>query len=163
MKLDPRIKSIDSIRGFNTNNYDCLGKFGYFTNFVTNLDDLNCIRKGICVFKYGGRFPFHVDSTESQKFQFFIPESELLPKKKWYRPFKDLEEFRRILGVRVGNIIHYREKGNSLEFKLMWTGYLSEDKVLFSCFHYSLTDLFERYEYCDSDGEWKPFGVEDES
>ena len=53
MKLDPRIKSIDSIRCFNTINDDCYGKFGYFTNYVTNFEDLNLIRKGICVFRDG--------------------------------------------------------------------------------------------------------------
>ena len=92
MKLDPRIKSIDSIRSFNTKNNDCFGKLGYFTNYVENFDNLGTVLKGVCVFKDGCCFPFHADSIENQKYQFFIPESELLPKEKKYRPYT-LNEF----------------------------------------------------------------------
>ena len=71
MKLDPRIKSIDSIRCFNTNNYDCLGKFGYFTKFVENFDDLDKIRKGVCGFKDGSCFPFY-EAFSVYVFIFFL-------------------------------------------------------------------------------------------
>ena len=161
MKLDPRIKSIDSIRSFNTNNDDCLGKFGYFTNYVTNFDDLNSIRKGICVFKDGSRFPFHADSIESQKFQFFIPESELLPKEKQYRPCT-LDEF----GLHIGDLIKFRKKDDhAFEIGTMYMGYIKTSgivKVLLGQCYYSLDELFNEYEWFDKDSNtWEMFGVEE--
>ena len=160
MELDKRIKSIDSIRSFNTNNDDCLGKFGYFTNYVTNFDDLNSIRKGICVFKDGSRFPFHADSIESQKFQFFIPENELLPKEKQYRPYKDIEEF-----CNQGfQIVVMRHKQTKTEYHVLYNGYRLETNgmcvVILGSLPYTLKELFNEYKILDSDGIWKPFGVE---
>ena len=158
MELDKRIKSIDCIRSFNTNNDDCLGKFGYFTNYVTNFDDLNSIRKGICVFKDGSRFPFYCDD---QKFQFFIPENELLPKEKKFRPYT-LEEF-----CNEGfEVVVFRHKNDeSLEYHVRYNGYLKYDNdvylIIFGNKLYPLNELFENYEYLDDDGEWKPFGVEE--
>ena len=157
MELDPRIKSIDSIRSFNTNNYDCLGKFGYFTKFVENFDDLDKVRKGVCGFKDGSHFPFYCGD---QKFQFFIPENELLPKEKQYRPYT-LEEF-----CNEGfEIVVFRSKiDESPEYHVRYNGYIKYDNVyniILGTISYTLSDLFENYEYLDDDGEWKPFGVEE--
>ena len=159
MELDKRIKSIDSIRSFNTNNDDCLGKFGYFTNYITNFDDLNSIRKGICSFKDGSRFPFYCGD---QKFQFFIPENELLPKEKKFRPYT-FKEFTDILTV--GSIITFRRKAYAeLIHNVMFIGY-REDNVdlilLLGNAGYSLGELFNEYEYKNSLGKWVPFGVEE--
>ena len=173
MQLDKRIKSIDSIRSFNTDNDDCLGKFGYFTNYVTNFDDLNSIRKGICVFKDGERFPFYCGDQKShycddQKFQFFIPESELLPKEKKYRPYT-LEEF--CDKFTVGLPIKFRQKGKvGSERYLILNGYIHEqyyDEIITyisigSGGGYSLQELFEEYEWQEHYTEdFKPFGVEE--
>ena len=167
MELDKRIKSIDCIRSFNTNNDDCLGKFGYFTNYVTNFDDLNSIRKGICSFKDGSRFPFYCDD---QKFQFFIPENELLPKEKKYRPYT-LEEF-----CNEGfEIVVFRNKNDeSLEYHVRYNGYIKSRVrhngyrtcndnlyIILGNVNYTLKQLFDDFEYLDDDGEWKPFGVEE--
>lgn len=95
-------------------------------------------------------------------FKYFVPRSTKVVEPKKLRPFKDIKEFRHILGVKVGNIIHYREKGSSLEYNLMWTGYTNDKLVvIFGGTFHSLNSLFERYEYCDSKGEWHPFGVEE--
>lgn len=166
MELDKRIKSIDSIRSFNTNNDDCLGKFGYFTNYVTNFDDLNSIRKGICVFKDGSRFPFHADSIESQKFQFFIPENELLPKEKQLRPYTFMEFTDKFT---VGLPIKYRKKGNvGWERYLILNGYSHvqrDDKttsyIYIGSTPHTLDELFEQYEWQEHYTEdFKPFGME---
>ena len=164
MELDKRITDISKIMNCFTveDAKRYLHTYGYFADYIEDFCNLN----EIDMFELTGieqefKYPYCVDGNS---FKLFLPcafvADEKEKKEKKYRPFKDLEEFRRILGKGVGNIIHYREKGSSLEFKLMWTGYSSEEKVLFSCFHYNLTALFERYEYCDSDGEWLPFGVE---
>lgn len=163
MELDKRIKSIDSIRCFNTNNDDCFGKFGYFTNFVKNFDNLDKTRKGNCGFKDGSCFPFY---ESGQPFQFFIPDSELLPRKpkeKQYRPFT-LNEFLHI--YELGDIVTFRCKYNDHRYAGIATGYEAEkdeEKAIIhiGCYSYLLSVLFTDYERINSEeGEWVPFGVE---
>ena len=163
MELDKRIKSIDSIRCFNTNNDDCLGKLGYFTNYVTNFDDLNSIRKGICSFKDGSRFPFYCGD---QKFQFFIPENELLPKEKRYRPYTLMEFTDKFT---IGRPIKFRPKGEvGWERYLILNGYVHEQRgdqtftyiYIGSC-GYTLDELFNAYEWQEHyTKDFEPFGVE---
>lgn len=166
MELDKRIKSIDCIRSFNTNNDDCLGKFGYFTNYVTNFDDLNSIRKGICSFKDGSRFPFYCDD---QKFQFFIPENELLPKEKKYRPYVTVSEFFEKENLETYSKIRIRNKNCQYDSQVVHIVGFGQKKIddgyieylMLGCHEYSLENLFANYEfqfaYTD---EFKPFGVE---
>ena len=163
MKFDPRIKSIDSIRGFNTNNYDCLGKFGYFTNFVENFDDLDKVRKGNCVFKDGCRFPFY---EGDQSFQFFIPKNELLPKKKRYRPYTLMEFNDKFT---TGQPIKFRPKGKvGREHYLILNGYMHEQRedqtityIYIGSIPYTLNELFNAYEWQKHYTEdFEPFGVE---
>ena len=161
MELDPRIRSIDSIRSFNTKNDDCLGKFGYFTKFVQNFDDLDKVRKGVCGFKDGSRFPFY---EGDQSFQFFIPDSELLPRKqkeKKYRPFT-LNEFLHI--YELGDIVTFKCKYNEHKFAGIVTGYETDkegDKAIIhiGCYSYLLSVLFTDYERLLENG-YLPFGVE---
>lgn len=169
MKFDPRIKSIDSIKSFNTNNYDCLGKFGYFTNSVENFENLDEVRKGICVFKDGCRFPFHADSIENQKFQFFIPDSELLPRKpkeKKYRPYTLMEFCDKFT---VGQPIKFRQKGAvGWERYLILNGYSHNQlfgetttDIYIGRGAYTLDELFNKYEWQEHYTEdFEPFGVE---
>lgn len=163
MELDKRIKSIDSIRSFNTNNDDCLGKFGYFTNFITNFDDLNSIRKGICSFKDGSQFPFY---KGDQSFQFFIPEFSLKPKEKKYRPYTFMEFTDKFT---VGRPIKYRRKGKvGWECYLILNGYRHEQHndqtitfIYIGSYPYTLNQLFKDYEWQEHYTEdFKPFGVE---
>ena len=163
MELDPRIKSIDSIRCFNTINDDCYGKFGYFTNYVTNFEDLNLIRKGICVFRDGECFPFYECTIENQKFQYFIPEEDLLsnPKEKQYRPCT-LDDF----GLNIGDLIRFRRKDDhDFEICTMYMGYIKNNgivKVMLGNTYYSLEELFNDYEWFDKDSnKWEMFGVEE--
>lgn len=163
MKYDPRIKSIDSIRNFNTNNYDCLGKFGYFTNFVENFKDLNIVRKGICVFKDGSRFPFY---EGDQSFQYFIPEKDLVPKEKKYRPYT-LNEF--LNTFPIGESIKFRRKERvGWECYLILNGYRYEQHndqtitfIYIGSYPYTFDQLFKDYEWQNlCTGEWQKFGVE---
>lgn len=167
MELDPRIRSIDSIRSFNTKNDDCLGKFGYFTKFVQNFDDLDKVRKGVCGFKDGSRFPFY---EGDQSFQFFIPDSELLPRKqkeKKYRPYTFME-FTDIF--KVGLPIKFRKKGEvGCERYLILNGYMHEQRegqtftyIYIGSYPYTLDELFNAYEWQESYTEdFQPFGVEE--
>ena len=163
MELDKRIKSIDSIRSFNTNNDDCLGKFGYFTNFITNFDDLNSIRKGICSFKDGSQFPFY---EGDQSFQFFIPEFSLKPKEKKYRPYTFIEFTDKFT---VGQPIKFRRKGMiGHERYLILNGYEHERDcdqtityVYIGPISYTFNELFNNYEWqVHYTEDFEPFGVE---
>lgn len=172
MELDKRIKSLKSIRSFNTDNSDCSGKFGYFTNFIDNFDNLDDICKGTCVFEEGGSFPFYAiktDSLENRKFQFFIPEEDLLPKpkEKKYRPYT-FKEFKGLFSI--GQPIKYRRKGNAgLENEIVLDGYSHEQRgdqiftyIYIGVEEYTLQELFEDYEWQDPDtGEWDIFGVKE--
>ena len=165
MELDKRIKSLKSIRSFNTDNSDCSGKFGYFTNYVSNFDNLDDVCKGTCVFEEGGSFPFYAiktDSLENRKFQFFIPENELLPKKeKKYRPCT-LGDF----GLNIGDLIKFRRKDDhNSEICTIYTGYVKYKgiiKVQLGAGYYAFEELFNKYEWFDKDSNtWEPFGVEE--
>lgn len=168
MELDPRIKSIDSIRSFNTNNSDCSGKVGYFTNYVDNFDNLDDVCKGTCVFEEGGSFPFYAiktDSLENRKFQFFIPENELLPKKeKQYRPFT-IDEF--LNHFDIGEVIVFRSKNmTNCVCHTLFNGYVEKENkcvfIILGLHSYTLSELFSSYEYGDGDSDnWFPFGVEE--
>ena len=164
MKLDKRIKSIDSIRSFNTNNFDCFGKVGYFTNFVSNFEDLNYIANGICSFRDGSCFPFY---KGDQRFQFFIPESELLPKEKKYRPYT-FQEF--CDKFTVGLPIKFRPKGKvGYERYLILNGYEHEQRegqtftyIYIGPIPYTFDELFRAYEWQEHYTEdFEPFGVEE--
>lgn len=159
MKLDKRIKSIDSIRSFNTNNDDCLAEEGYFCNYLTSLDNLECCAKGMCIFDDGSRYPFIMKGTRN-KYQFFIRKCDLQKEEKKYRPYT-IEEF-----CNEGfEIVVFRSKiDESPEYHVRYNGYIKYDYVcnfILGTISYTLSDLFENYEYLDDDGEWKPFGVEE--
>ena len=168
MKLDPRIKSIDFIRCFNTNNYDCLGKFGYFTKFVENFDDLDKIRKGVCGFKDGSCFPFY---EGDQSFQFFIPEFSLKPKEKNYRPYT-LNEFLDKYTVCANIRIRQRDRTYQYFGKLIGYGFPTDPNtgkqngdndaiVCIGGYSFKLTELFTDYEQYDNMKDiWVPCGVE---
>lgn len=172
MELDKRIKSLKSIRSFNTDNSDCSGKFGYFTNYIDNFDNLDDICKGTCVFEEEGSFPFYAiktDSLENRKFQFFIPEEDLLPKpkEKKFRPYTLKEFFNKFT---VGQPIRYRRKSDLLERYLILEGYVDskgDEEVRYQYIHigstpYTLDELFNKYEWQEHYTEdFKPFGVEE--
>ena len=171
MELDKRIKSIDSIRSFNTNNDDCLGKYGYFTRFVENFYNLDIVRKGVCGFKNGSCFPFY---EGEQSFQYFIPDSELLPRKpkeKKLRPYT-LNEF--LDKYIVCANIRIRQKDRTCQYfgKLIGyqyptdpnTGKQKGDNDAIVCiggYNFKLTELFTDYEQYDNMKDiWVPCGVE---
>lgn len=138
---------------------DLIGEVVYLSDDV----DFRSYRKGNLTevnYANGITYPFFGGIEFIGWFKYLIRAKDAKFKKE-LRPFKDLDEFRRTLGCAVGNIIHYREKGKTLEFRLMFAGYTSEEKILLGYVFYSLTELFENYEYCDSDGKWLPFGIEE--
>ena len=118
MEFDKRIKDVSKIMNCFTveDAKRYLHTYGYFADHIEDFVDLDKIDKGeLAGIEQDFKYPYSY--YYGDKFKFFLPcafvVDEEEKKEKKYRPFKDLEEFRRILGVRVGNIIHYREKGSS--------------------------------------------------
>ena len=160
MELDPRIKSIDCIRSFNTNNDDCLAEEGYFCNYLTSLDNLECCAKGMRIFDDGSRYPFIMKGTRN-KYQFFIRKCDLQKEEKRYRPCT-LDDF----GLNIGDLIRFRKKDDhDFEICTMYMGYLKTNsivKVILGECYYSFEVLFNEYEWYDRDSStWEVFGVEE--
>lgn len=172
MKYDLRIKDYHDIRCFaSRNNRECLGKFGYFAEDISEFENLDKCVMGICFFKDGEEFPFYRFDHATRRpahpekaYPLFCPESVIKEEteEKKYRPYT-IEEF-----CNEGfEIIVFRERNYpSHESHVRYNGYRIYDdnvyKVILGNISYTLSDLFEDFEYLDSDGEWKPFGVEEE-
>lgn len=81
MNYDERIRDYHDIRCFaSRNNRECLGKFGYFAEDISELSNVdNCIF-GRCYFKDGSEYPFYKDmydkngtEDECNAYPIFVP------------------------------------------------------------------------------------------
>lgn len=90
-------------------------------------------------------------------FKYFIPESEVVFEEE---PFKDIEEFFKKTGFKLGKPIRYRKKGNDWECVVLLNGYSNNKAILLGNTFYKLKDLADAYEYYDiGTSKWKPFEV----
>ena len=160
MKLDKRIKSkLDILTCFDIEEAkQFIGQKGYFSDFIENYQNLACRCYGTLIEIKDGTYTFECDAA-AQYWRYFIPESELLPKEKKFRPCT-LDDF----GLNIGDLIKFRRKDNhNYEICTMYMGYLKYDgtvKVLLGqC--YSFEELFNEYEWFDRDSNtWEMFGAE---
>ena len=133
---------------------------GYFANEISSFCDINICKYGTLGSVLGDQQEsFYMSETE-ESFSFFIPEYFVKPKEKKYKPYT-IEEF-----CNEGfEIVVFRSKiDESPEYHVRYNGYIKYDNVyniILGTISYTLSDLFENYEYLDDDGEWKPFGVEE--
>ena len=79
------------------------------------------------------------------------------------RPFRDIEEFKNTIPIRIGEYLEFREKERpdiAAEAMLVETGVNAEGKcyVVLGRFSYEMQTLFDKFEY-RTDGDWKPFGI----
>lgn len=164
LKLDKRIPNKDCI--FTCFDTECaevlLGKRGYFTNCYTLFENINSLVKGtltkICDSSVNEKYYTNVGE---KYYSFFLPEDYLKPEEKIFRPCT-LDEF----GLHIGDLIKFRRKDDhNFEICTMYMGYKKKNggvQVLLGNVHYSLKDLFEDYEWYDSDSNtWEIFGVEE--
>lgn len=166
MKFDKRIIDYHDIRCFaSRNNRECLGKFGYFAEDISELEDLDKCVKGICLFKDGEDFPFYHFEHQGKAYPIFCPVSAT--KEKIYRPYT-LEEF--LEKFTIGRPIKFRRKddvGN--ERFLILNGYIkgplcnrTVNYVYIGSTSYTLNELFNDYEWQSHYTEdFQPFGVEE--
>lgn len=85
MNYDKRIRDYHDIKCFaSRNNRECLGKFGYFADDISEFENLDKCAMGICCFKDGEDFPFYrIDHTTrrpvhpERAYPIFIPADEV--------------------------------------------------------------------------------------
>lgn len=173
MKYDPRIEDYHDIRCFaSRNNRECLGKFGYFAEDISEFENLDKCARGICCFKDGEEFPFYRFEHAIRKptypkkaYPLFCPASATKEKK--YRPYTFMEFCDKFT---VGCPIKFRKKGEvGNERYLILNGYshrrINGETITYIYIGpnpYTLDDLFEDYEWqVHYTEDYQPFGVEE--
>ena len=174
MELDKRIKDIDTIQTILKHNSKDIGRKGYFFDEFIQTKDLSKCRYGelIDITTHDDRndlcFKAEYEEGLVGFYRFFIPEDDLKPVEKKYRPYT-LAEW--VNQHEIGEVIHCRNE-HKQEFRVMYTGYVIDNgedvedirttgRIMLINMGYLLQELFERYEICIN-GEWQPFGVMEE-
>lgn len=174
MDLDKRIKDIDTIRTILKHNSNDIGRKGYFFDEFIQTKDLSKCRYGelIDITTHDDRndlcFKAEYESGFAGFYRFFIPEADLKPVEKKYRPYT-LAEW--INQHEIGEVIHFRNKDYKQEFYAMYVGYIIDNgediqdtrttgRIMLMTWPYFLENLFEDYEI-EMNGEWQPFGVDE--
>ena len=158
MKLDTRIMSgkrpltcfdVEEAKAF-------IGKECYFTNNLREYADLTTVTAKRIL----GNVEDHFYAEQYSGMYAYCLPCDWVTEEKKYRPYT-LEEF-----CNEGfEIVVFREKNRpSHESHVRYNGYRKYDnvyKVILGNISYTLSDLFEDFEYLDDDGTWKPFGAEE--
>ena len=148
-----------------------IGKQGYFGDSIAELDNqIQGVFKNILTDIFASdtdraSFPFGNDDEET--WSLFLPADkvkEVEEPKKW-RAFKDYQEFTTWTKKSVGDVIYIRTRNNKEEnYISVIISFISLTKIIIiGKDNFSLFQLFNDYEWLDEQGEWKTFGVLDES
>lgn len=172
MELDKRIKDIGTIQTILRYDVNCIGCKGYFFDEFVDTQDLSQCRYGelenIITDNNDLCFKEKPQNGNTFFYRFFLPEADLKPIEKKYRAYT-LAEW--VDQHEIGEVIHYRNKSEGIEFRHMYMGYafgkgkditkFNVGTVTLGVANYSFDYLFEDYEI-EIDGEWLPFGVIEE-
>ena len=182
LKLDKRIKSIDDIQTILHFDVNCIGCKGYFFDEFVDTQDLSQCRYGelvdIITDNHDLCFKVRDKNENTLFFRFFIPESDLKPIEKKYRPYS-LNEF--LKEHEIGDKITYRtcrfkesKEQKFIRYKAMICGYqIMEGEantpgkgfINLGGFWVSLQVMFDDFETPNSylyPEVWQPFGIIDE-
>lgn len=160
MKLDERFKVLPfcCLSAEKCEKY--IGQKGYFTSNIALFKNIDLCIDGTLEAVHGDEAESFEMRDNRKFYRYFIPECFVEPKEKKYRPYT-IEEFCN----EEFEIVVFRSKYDKLpEYHVRYNGYIKYDNVynfILGTISYTLSDLFEHYEYLDDDGEWKPFGVEE--
>ena len=163
LELDKRIPNHNCIfTCFDTESAEqYIGKQGYFTSCYSNFVNINNLLKGtLTKIDESLATEKYYANTGEKFYSFFLPEDYLKPGEKVFRPCT-LDEF----SLHIGDLIKFRKKDNhNFEICTMFMGYIKNRgivKVILGAIYYTLEELFNKYEWYDSDSDtWKIFGVE---
>ena len=161
--FDKRIDKdlVDVYTIFNRFSNDLLGTTVYASNSIKDFQNLDRCKKGIVDHINKRGFAVTLENGDTFFFDFVIPSFSVKVEEKVFRPCT-LDEF----GLHIGDLIKFRRKDNhDFEICTMYMGYRRKNggvNVLLGNNYYSLQELFEDYEWYDSDSNtWEMFGVEE--
>ena len=160
--LDKRIKDFSDIQSYRQYDDKYVGEYGYFSDSIIGFSDLDsCTRSVLANIDEMGGTDMIFDDDENY-YRFFLPESLLKEVK--YRPLNK-DEFLRMFNNGVfGQWITMKNVVAENEYYMQITGcFTSELDIAYVCLgslHFSLADLFKDFQWKDSDGNWRVFGVE---
>lgn len=138
-----------------------VGLKGYFTDFYQTFENVDNCRYGVLTkIDWNERYPFYTSDElgDAGCFAFFLPERDVKPKEKKYRPFT-AEEFINKFPLMSPVIIRNKPDGEILVRCV--TGYSKTHPRVYFGRGYNLDVLFNNCEYQDAHGNWLPFGVEE--
>ena len=169
MELDKRIKDISTIQTILRYDVNCIGYKGYFFDEFVKTKDLSKCRYGelVDITTHDDRndlcFKAEYEEGLVGFYRFFIPEADLKPVEKKYRPYT-MKEFLReySIGESIFKIRDKRDPEHIYQF--LYIGH-SNSLVYLGGWALSLQDLFNYYESGDGIGDeetWQPFGVLEE-
>ena len=164
MELDKRIKGINTIQTILQHDVNCIGCKGYFFDEFIQTKDLSKCRYGelIDITTHDDRNDLCFKAEYEEKglvgfYRFFIPEADLKPIEKKFRPYS-LNEF--LNQYHLGDEIIVRRKLNKdRSIHKLFTEYGgNDDTVHLGTYWFTFKDLYDNYEIF-KDGGWQPFGV----
>ena len=161
-ELDKRIKDFSDIQSYKQYDDKYVGEYGYFSDSIVGFSDLDsCTRSVLANIDETGGTDMIFDDDENY-YRFFLPES-LLKEVKYRRLTKD--EFMRMFNNGVfGQWITMKSIVTENEYYMQFTGcFTSELDIVYVCLgslNLSLETLFADFQWKDSDGNWRVFGIE---
>ena len=148
-----------------------LNKEGYVSNNLENFCLLDgCFKRLLSNVskKVKDCFKTSINGGDGGDWKYFLPEEWVKEPEKKYRAFT-LAEW--IEHHEIGEVIHYRNKSEGIEFRLIYMGYahgigknikdVGVGAVTLGLASYTLDYLFDECEI-EIGGKWQPFGVIDE-
>ena len=161
-ELDKRIKDFSDIQSYRQYDDKYIGEYGYFSDSIVGFSDLgSCTRSVLANIDEMGGTDMIFDDDENY-YRFFLPESLLKEVK--YRPLTKDEFIRMFNNGIFGQWITMKNVVAENEYYMQITGcFTSELDIVYVCLgslHFSLENLFKEFQWKDSDGNWRVFGVE---
>lgn len=161
-ELDKRIKDFSDIQSYRQYDDKYVGETGYFSDRIIDFKDLNRCKKSVLVAIDDDTVTDNLFDAGNGFYRFFIPESLLKEVK--YRPLTK-DEFIRMLNNGIfGQWITMKSIITESEYYMQVTGcHTSELGITYICLgsiDFSLATLFKDFQWKDSNGNWRVFGVE---
>ena len=150
------------------NSLEYLNLGGYFSNSKDFSVYEEATLDVVQVAKFSSSFYGFMRDGNVHNFIYFIPKLKAVfkeePEKKALRPFKSIDEFFNVTGLKIGKVLHIKNFGNyPYTEKSIFCGfrvYTNETYVIFGAGSRSFDELFKHFKYLKNN-EWHRFGVEE--
>ena len=150
------------------NSLEYLNLGGYFSNSKDFSVYEEATLDVVQVAKVSSSFYGFMRDGNVHNFIYFIPKLKAVfkeePEKKALRPFKSIDEFFNVTGLKIGKVLHIKNFGNyPYTEKSIFCGfrvYTNETYVIFGAGSRSFDELFKHFKYYKN-GKWCRFGIEE--